>query len=311
MLVTVVLVALAGAVAARRVTWVRERMPPPASTSLLACAAAVAVLVLADRPAGAVRAALAGGLTVGIGAAAIFCAGWFVTLVLTPVRRRTLLSGVESFGERVTARVDAFPWRLGRWNPVAVVVRSVLRASDVRITGLAAEMSYYALISLVPIATALGSSLGFLRRLLGDEQVEQIRASIVGGLTSIFAEQVAGNVLAPLVDGLLDEGRTSVAIGALLVTLYLASRLFRAAVRALDDAYRVESRRHVVAQYLLGVVFTIGALVTLVTIALLLVVGPLLGGGAAVAERLGLGDAFRVAWDVLRWPVALGLGSPS
>src|SRR5690606_33423831 len=184
----------------------------------------------------------------------------------------------------------------------------VLRASDVRVTGLAAEMSYYALISIVPIATALGSSLGFLRRLLGDEQVEQVRTSIVEALTTIFAQQVASDILAPLVDGLLDEGRASVAIGAVLVTLYLASRLFRAAVRALDDAYRVTARRHVVAQYLLGLAFTVAALVTVVTVAMLVVVGPLLGGGEALVESLGVSEAVRVAWEVLRWPVAFGLG---
>lgn len=308
MLVTVVLIALAGAVVARRVSWVRRRMPPPASTALLACVAVGVVLLLADQPPGAPRALLAAALTLAAGALVIALAGWFVDLVLTPARQRHLLRGVESLRDRLIARADAVTWRVGRWNLVAVVVRSLFRTSEVRVTGLAAEMSYYALISLVPIATALGSSLGFLRRILGDEQVEQIRTSIVDGLTSIFAEQVASDILAPLVDGLLDEGRTSIAIGALLVTLYLASRVFRAAVRALDDAYRVTSRRSVLAQYLLGLVFTIGALVTLVTIALLLVVGPLLGGGSALADRFGLGDVFQVTWDVLRWPAAFGLG---
>jgi membrane protein len=123
----------------------------------------------------------------------------------------------------------------------------------------------------------------------------------------VFAQQVASDVLAPLVDGLLDEERGGFALGALLVTLYLASRVFRAAVRALDDAYRVASRQGVVTQYLLGFAFTVGALVTLVTVLLLVVIGPLLGDGDAWAERLGLGDAFRAAWSVLRWPTVLAL----
>lgn len=108
-------------------------------------------------------------------------------------------------------------------------------------------MSYYALISLVPITTALGASLGFLRPLLGDEQVDQIRTSIVNALTSVFAKEVAGDVLAPLVDGLLDEKRTGFAIGAVLITLYLASRVFRAAVRALDVPLRPECAHHLAA----------------------------------------------------------------
>ena len=84
--------------------------------------------------------------------------------------------------------------------------------------------------------------------------------------------------------------------------------MFGAAVRALDDSYGVESRRNIVAQYALGLVFTVGAIATMVTGALLIVVGPLLGDGKQIAESLGFGDAFQLAWDWLRWPVAFGIG---
>lgn len=242
-------------------------------------------------------------------AALIGAAGLIVNQLWRPlVRRRAARPSSPSLRARLIARADATTWRVAGWNVVALTVRSALRAGRVRITGLAAEMSYYALISLVPITTALGSSLGFLRPLLGEEQVDEIRTSIVEAFTSIFAKQVASNVLAPLVDGLLNEERAGFAIGALLVTLYLASRMFRAAVRALDDSYGVDSRRNIVAQYALGLVFTVGAIATMVTGALLIVVGPLLGDGKQIAESLGFGDAFQMAWDWLRWPVAFGIG---
>src|SRR5690606_28147660 len=51
-------------------------------------------------------------------------------------------------------------------SPLLVTVRAWRRAIDVRVTGLAAEMTYYGLISLVPLLTALGASLGFLERLV-------------------------------------------------------------------------------------------------------------------------------------------------
>ncbi len=309
MLVTSVLVGLVLAVLARRVPWVHERMPPPASTMLVAVGVAVATLVSAEQPAGLPRTIGAVLAATAAGAVAVGLGGAFVDVVLRPLRRRRdARPEGPTVRERVERRADAFGPRVRGLNPVALGTRSVLRAGDVRVTGLAAEMSYYALISLVPIATALGSSLGFLRPLLGDEQVTQIRTAIVDALTSIFAQQVASDVLAPLVDGLLSEERTGFAVGALLVTLFLASRVFRAAVRALDDAYRVESRRNVVAQLALGLLFTLGALVTLVTVTLLVVVGPLLGDGATIADNLGLGDAFRVSWDALRWPVAFAIG---
>jgi membrane protein len=210
--------------------------------------------------------------------------------------------------DRAVRLADRHPVTVGGWNVAAVAVRAATRAADVRVTGLAAEMTYYALISLVPIATALGASLGYLRPLLGDDRVEEIRTSAVNGLAAVFDQQVAADVLVPLVDGLLDEQRGGFALGALAVTLFLASRVFRAAVRALDDAYRVGSRRNVVSQYLLGLAFTVGAaLVMLVTVLVLVVVGPALGGGEQLARSLGLGDAFRSAWAVLRWPAVTGV----
>jgi membrane protein len=307
-LVVLVLAGLAAAVLARRVRWVRDRLPVPATTILAWTAAGVVGLALAPAAEGSAGAALAGVAAAAAGAAAIAAGGW-VAGALRPLvaRRRARRAGSPTVAERAVALADRHPVTVRGWNLTTLAVRSVVRAGEVRVTGLAAEMTYYALISLVPIATALGASLGYLRPLLGDDEVEQIRTSVVDGLATVFAQQVASDVLAPLVDGLLDEQRGGFALGALLLTLYLASRVFRAAVRALDDAYRVESRRNVVTQYLLGFAFTIGALVTLVTVLLLVVVGPLLGGGDAVADRLGLGDAFRAAWSVLRWPTVLGL----
>lgn len=308
MVLTVGLVAFAGAVMVRRSTWVRDRLPPPASTLLMALAALVSVLVLVDLESSVGRAVIAGIATLVVGVALVLVVGWATEAIGQRVRRRRQERQTPTLRERVVARADAVPWRIGRWNVVAVAVRSVLRAGDVRVTGLAAEMSYYALISLVPIVTALGASMGFLQRLFGEEQVDEVREAIVDALTTVFAQQVTSDIIAPLVDGLLDEGRGTVAVGALLVTLYLASRVFRAAVRALDDAYRVDARRNIVAQYLLGLAFTIGALVMLLAVALLVVVGPLIGGGEALAEAFGLGETFHTLWDVLRWPVAFAIG---
>src|SRR5690625_7620131 len=84
--------------------------------------------------------------------------------LLAPLRDRT--GDGPSVAERVEEWVAQRRESRGGW-PALVAVRSVRRATEVRITGLAAEMSYYALISLVPLLTALGASLGSLERVLG------------------------------------------------------------------------------------------------------------------------------------------------
>ncbi|EOM77365.1 YihY/virulence factor BrkB family protein [Rhodococcus rhodnii] len=185
----------------------------------------------------------------------------------------------------------------------AVLVRTVRRAIDVRVTGLAAEMAYYALISLIPLATAVGAALGSLERIIGTEEVDRIEGAVVDGLSTVFQEQITSDVLAPLVRGLLREERTGIAIGSVAVALWLASRVFRAAIRTLDAAYGAPERRGIVAQGVLGLGFAAAAVVTLVILVGTLVVGPLLGGGRVVAEALGLTNGFQAVWDVGRWPV--------
>lgn len=302
----VIAVGLLLSVLARRSGWVRDRLPTAASTILTWAVAGLTVLVLAGHPESVGRVALGVGIALGGGVLVVLLAGLLVGRLRGPLeRRRERTAGSPSIKERIVTWADHHPVRIRGRNLTAIVVRSVVRSGEVRVTGLAAEMTYYALISLVPIATALGASLGYLRPLLGDEQVEQLRAQVVDGLTSIFAQQLATDVLAPLVDGLLDEQRGGFAIGALVVTLYLASRVFRAAVRALEDAYRVEVRRNWITQFLLGFAFTIGAIITVVLVLVLIVVGPLVGTGAELADRFGLGGFFHTAWDVLRWPAVI------
>ncbi|QJW36484.1 YihY/virulence factor BrkB family protein [Cellulosimicrobium protaetiae] len=308
MLALATLVWLAVALLARRAPRVRSTVSTATSTLLALVAVggvtAVVAAVVGDR-------GLAGLLVVVVGApvaaGAIAAGVWCARSVVVPWQawRRERAAGHPSWQERVLERAARTGPRVHGVRVVDVVARSAFRVAGVRVTGLAAEMSYYGLISLVPLTTAVGASLGFLRPLLGDDAVDSIRASIVDALTTVFAEHVSVSVVAPLVDGLLDEQRTGFAIGSFLVALWLASRVFRAAVRALDDAYGVDRRRGVVAQYVLGIALALGAIVTAVSVVALVVVGPLLGDGQELTERLGLDAAFRQTWDVLRWPTVV------
>lgn len=294
--VAVLLVGLGGAVLARRVDAVRARLSTAATTILSLLGAALAGLPL-----------LAGGggwwvlVPAAAGTAALVALGAVVNArLLAPLRER--LGNGPTLADRVEGWAERHPLGPRRTNVLAVVVRSWRRAVEVRVTGLAAEMTYYGLISLVPLLTALGASLGFLERLVGADAVTRIEGSLVDAVSTVFAEQVAADVLAPLIEGLLREERTGIAVGSVLIALWLASRMFRAGIRALDDAYRVPERRGLVAQYALGIALALGAVVTLLVILALVVVGPLLGDGQEIADRLGLGGLFEVGWSVLRWP---------
>lgn len=208
--------------------------------------------------------------------------------------------------ERVEKWASRHGLAVGGVRVLQLAVRTWSRAVEVRVTGLAAEMTYYALISLIPLITAVGAALGFAERVLGDDRVRRIEEFVLDGLGTVFEARVTDEALRPLVQGLLREERTGVAVGGVLVALWLASRMFRAAIRALDDAYGVPERRSLLEQWALGLGLAVAAVVTVVVVLVMLVVGPLvLGGDDGVVAWLGGEAAWREAWVVARWPVVV------
>jgi membrane protein len=203
---------------------------------------------------------------------------------------------------RIHRWVRRHPLRIGGTSSSLLAVRAAERFLEVRVMGLAAEMTYYALLSIFPLLGALGASLGFLERFIGPEQVEAAESAVILGLDAVFSQEVTADVVAPLVQGLLRHERAGFAVGSFLLTLFFASRYFRSVITSLDSTYAVEERRGTVALWSLGLGFALGAVVAATTVLSMVVIGPLLGGGRAIAGWLGLGAVFEAAWAVLRWP---------
>jgi membrane protein len=207
----------------------------------------------------------------------------------------------------LNARIERWsrnhPLEVGGISMSRLAVRVVESFMEVRAMGLAAEMTYYALLSLFPLIGALGASLGFIERLVGPEQALEMEAFIIGSLDLVFSAEATADVVAPLVAGLIREERAGFAVGSFLVTMFLSSRIFRSAIDTLDSAYNVEERRSFLALWGLGLLFSVCAILAAAILIAMVVVGPLLGGGRAIAEWLRLGAAFEWAWAIARWPV--------
>lgn len=294
---------LVAAVVLRRSDWVAGRLSVAATTLLAIAGGCIPGIVAMEAVAGPWRWPVTLVSALGGAVALVHLGAWINRVLLDRLRRRVDRQRDQPTAfERLHAFARRHPLRVARVNLPAVTVATAARVGEVRVTGLAAEMTYYGLISLVPLSTAVGASLGFFGRLIGTEEVDQIEATVVEVISQVFAEQIAQDVLGPLVESLLRQERTGIAIGSALVALWLASRVFRAAVRALDDAYGVARRRRLVPQTVLGLALALGAVVTFIVLVALIVVGPMFGGTQEIADRFGLGGFFEVAWAVLRWP---------
>lgn len=207
--------------------------------------------------------------------------------------------------QRVAAWAGRRPQRIRGRNPWVIAVDLVRNSVEDRVAGLAAEMAFWALLSFFPLVVTMSALLGYAETIIGPEQLAMGRTAIIRALSVVFSAELIDDVIDPFVGGLLRNGRGGLALTSLVVTIYLASRVFTATIRSLDLAYRVEEGRGLIAQRALAIGFAIGFVFVVVITLLLMVLGPLFGSGEAVAARLGLGEGFAFLWSVFRWPVLL------
>jgi membrane protein len=207
---------------------------------------------------------------------------------------------VLAWAERRPQRLFGYnPWKLGTH-----VLRTALRH---RVTGPAAEMSFFAMLTLVPLTVAVGAALGQIQRFVGPEKIARGQDAAISLVRVFISPRLTDGIVDPFVRAQLDQRKGGAAIGGLLLTWWLAGRLFAATSRALDAAYHDRHQRLSVHQRLiaLGVRLRVGG-----------GRGPDPGhhGRRAVpdehrtlAEQFGISQALVTAWWVLRWPVALAV----
>jgi membrane protein len=209
--------------------------------------------------------------------------------------------------DTMSGRVDAWTarqdMRLRGYNPWEILVDALRAGLKHRITGLAAEMAFFASLALIPFTVAFGGVLGYVETLSGPDSVEQTERVVTEVMTIILGPELVVDVAAPYVQAQLEQARGGLAIGGLVAGLWLASRVFLPAVLALDLAYDATGARTLLKRRAIAVVLALGSLVVITVQVMLLVFGPLLGGARELAEQFDLSTTFTVLWGVFRWPV--------
>ena len=191
------------------------------------------------------------------------------------------------------------PWQLG-----AHVVRTTLRH---RVTGPAAEMSFFALLTLVPLTVAVGAALGQIQRFVGPEKIARGQDAAIALVRMVISPKLTDGIVDPFVRAQLDQRKGGAAIGGLLLTWWLAGRLFAATSRALDAAYHDRHERLSAQQRVIALGFAFGSVVVVVLTLGIMVDAPFLDEHRTLAEQFGFSQALVTAWTILRWPVVLAV----
>lgn len=171
-----------------------------------------------------------------------------------------------------------------------------------RVTGLAAEIAFFGILSLFPTLLATAAALGSLERLVGSATAERAQEAVVESLGRVLTTEADDTIRA--VEALFVEQRPGLLTFGLLLTIYAMSRGFAGVIRALDVVYDLEERRSWINIRAHAIGLSIGTVVMAAAVLLMLILGPLFGGSRQIADWVGLGGAFTVFWDLVRPPVA-------
>jgi membrane protein len=183
---------------------------------------------------------------------------------------------------------------LGLWGLVRRVVAEVQRDNC---AGYAAALAYYFLFALFPFFLFLTALLGYLPIPNLLDRMIAFLAQVMPGEALTLVEDNVRNLVSQQRGGLLSFG--------ILAALWTSSSAVTGISDALNHAYDVEEGRPFWKVRGMAILLTIGLSIFLISSIVLLMFGPQIGGW--LADFVGLGSAFEIAWNILRWPVILFL----
>ena len=187
-----------------------------------------------------------------------------------------------------------------RYLPVAKELQR--EVVEDRLTGLAAEVAFFGVLSIFPGLLMVVAAIGSVDAFVGSDLALQSKRQIVDFLRLILTDEARAAIQA--VEDLFEEGSDGLLTVASLLALVGLSRAFAVLATALNLAYDADERRPWVKRRLLGVALSIGTVAITVFMLVMIVVGPLMGSGSQLARALGFEEFFNSVWMVLRWPAA-------
>lgn len=201
-----------------------------------------------------------------------------------------MAAGAQSGSARVPARTGAWaPWRL--------VHETVATCFRYRVTGLAAEAGFFALLSMPPLILGLVGTLGYLDDLVGADVVTRVRDRIIELATQALSADSVREVLVPTLDDVLRNGRIDLISLGFVLSLWSGSRALNVYVDTITIMYGLSGCRGIVRTRMLSFsLYVVGLLIGIVLV-------PLVLAGPTLVDR-ALPEGFDVL-NVLYWPIVI------
>jgi membrane protein len=166
--------------------------------------------------------------------------------------------------------------RLGRarhslWRLIVSTVGTCVRN---RVTGLAAEAAFFAVLSLPPLIFALAGSIGYVLAQVNQTEVGDLRQSVLDLAGQALTPQTVNSIVRPTLDDVLAGGRYDVISVGFVLALWSGSRALNVFVDTITIMYGLGGHRGIIRTRMLSFLLYILGLVTGVLAIPLVLAGP-------------------------------------
>ena len=170
-----------------------------------------------------------------------------------------------------TLRTRGVTVREHLWRIVVATVGSCMRY---RVTGLAAEAAFFAILSVPPLVFALAGAIGYVSDRFTAAQLDDVRQAVLDLSSQALTERAVNTIIRPTIDTVLEGGRYDVISVGFVLALWSGSRALNVFVDTITIMHGLGGHRGIVATRALSFVLYVLAMVTGALSIPLVVAGP-------------------------------------
>ncbi|GAA4824555.1 YihY/virulence factor BrkB family protein [Nocardioides caeni] len=157
------------------------------------------------------------------------------------------------------------------WRLIVTTVSSCLKY---RVTGLAAEGAFFAVVSVPPLIFALAGGIGYVTIHFTAAQIEEVRRAVVDLFSTFLTDTAVNKVIVPTMNDVLQGGRFDVISLGFVLALWSGSRALNVFVDTITIMHGLGGHRGIVKTRALSFVLYILAVITGAITLPLMVAGP-------------------------------------
>jgi membrane protein len=188
----------------------------------------------------------------------------------------------------------ALTWAARSWRVIKETVAICVRY---RVTGLAAEAAFFAILSLPPLIFGLVGAVGFVTATLDIRTIANFRDQLINLSSRALTPDVVRSVIEPTLDDVLSRGQAAVISIGFIIALWAGSRALNVFVDTITIMYGMAGKRSIVRTRALSFVLYLVFLVAGIVLLPLILAGPTLVNQVLPPSLEIVGNLY--------WPVVL------